>query len=63
MKTTGHTLSSIVSTYVAEGGELMAWLSDEDQTKREEAINSLAHWLGRFQIEAGRAMRQRKAKA
>jgi hypothetical protein len=55
-------LSGIVRQYLAEGGELMARLSEDDTKKRETAAFSLPNWLGRFQIEADKAIRSQKRK-
>ncbi|MGC4097193.1 MAG: hypothetical protein QM706_08770 [Nitrospira sp.] len=62
MDTTASTLSGIVSQFLDEGAELMAGLSDEDDAKREAAAFALPNWLGRFQIESGKAIRSQKLK-
>ena len=61
-KVSEQRLSNTVRQYLAEGGELMAGLSDEDHEKREAAAFALPNWLGRFQIEADKAIPSQKRK-
>lgn len=48
MKTTEDSLSSIVATHLAEGGELLATLFEEDGMNEASGL-ALVNWFGRFQ--------------
>jgi hypothetical protein len=61
-KVSEQQLSGLVGRYLAEGSELMGRLSGDDPQKRDTAELALASWLGRFQVEACKAIRRQKAK-
>lgn len=62
METTALTLSGVVSQFLDEGAELIGRLSDDNKETHDATTCTLANWLGRFQIEAGKAMRSEKRK-
>ena len=62
---TKRRLADVVHTYLNEGSELMTVLfrTLEGHKKSGAATVRAGNWLGRFQIEVGQAMRNKRSKS